>query len=781
MTMLQNANAISAGGYDINNSLRFRSSASAYLNRTPASAGNRKTWTWSAWVKRGALNSGGSDMCLFNAGTTSPTYDGFRIKSNTISFFQGGAVSVNIESTQVFRDVSAWYHLVLAVDTTQATAANRVKIYVNGNQVTAFGTANYPALNAEAAINNTLVHNIAAQYANTSSSAFFDGYMTDINFIDGQALEPYFFGNNDANGVWKPIQYRGTYGTNGFYLNFSNTTSTTTLGNDSSGNGNNWTTNNISLTAGVTYDAMTDVPTNTSATTANYATLNPILQNGWWAAVNRGTIQDGNLTFATGAGVSAFSNFDLVGNSGKWYYEMTCSATDTANAIVIAAQSRSTFEVGYYQNGNRQINSATPTAYGASWTSGDVIGVAIDVPNNNITFYKNNTSQGVINNAFPTGQPVYVGAYYNTSSGSYAFNFGQRPFAYTPPTGFVAMNTFNLPTPTILQGNRFMDATTYTGNTGGQSIVNAGLFKPDLIWIKSRGLALDHVLTDSVRGTNKYLVSNNTTAEGTYSTGVTSFNSNGFTLGFDTGAFNGNTTYVGWQWQAGQGSTSSNTSGSITSTVSVNTTAGFSIVTYTGTGANATVGHGLGVAPKMVIVKNRSSSIGWQVRHASVAATQTLELQDTAAAYNSAVWNNTAPTSLVFSLGTGLSINNNGQTYVAYCWAAIPGFSAFGSYVGNGSTNGPFVYTGFRPRFILSKRFDSTGDWWIWDTSRNTFNVVNNFLYPNLSDAEASLNAIDILSNGFKFRNAIGALNASGFNYIYMAFAEVPTKFANAR
>ena len=170
MAILNNSNAISTSGdYAINNSLRFRLSATAYLNRTPASAGNRKTFTWSAWVKRGALNGGGTDMCLFNAGTTSPTYDGFRIKSDTISFFQAGAASVNIESTQVFRDPSAWYHLVLAVDTTQATAANRVKIYVNGSQITAFGTANYPSLNAHLQL-HLLLHLLTLQQVNQAMS-----------------------------------------------------------------------------------------------------------------------------------------------------------------------------------------------------------------------------------------------------------------------------------------------------------------------------------------------------------------------------------------------------------------------------------------------------------------------------------------------------------------------------------------------------------------------------------------------------------------------------------
>jgi hypothetical protein len=673
-------------------------------------------------------------------------------------------------------------------------------MYVNGVVMTSFSSTTYPSLNYNTGFNNTQIHYISNSSYGPFGS-YFDGYLAEYNFIDGQALTPSSFGETDAvTGSWKPKAYTGTYGTNGFYLKFSDIATTSGsnagLGKDFSGNANYWTTNNISVTAGTTYDAMIDSPTLTSATVANYAVLNPILQNSWWAAVNRGTIQDGNLTFATGAGVSAFSNFDLVGNSGKWYYEMTCSATDSNNAIVIAAQSRSTFEVGYYQNGNKQINSATPAAYGASWTSGDVIGVAIDVPNNNITFYKNNTSQGVINNAFPTGQPVYVGAYYNTSSGSYAFNFGQRPFTYTPPTGYVRMNTFNLTTPTILQGNKYMDASLWTGNGSYPRVItNAALFKPDLVWIKNRSNAYSHALWDSIRGTGgNLLASNSTDAENTYGTlyqNLSSFNSNGFTLGSVTSLDVQNATgqtQVGWQWQAGQGSTSSNTSGSITSTVSVNTTAGFSVVTWTGNGTiGATVGHGLGVAPSMIIVKQRSGTEGWATYHISLGATKYLNLnQDIAAATSITRWNNTTPSSTVITFYNDDVTNRSGGTYVAYCWAEIAGFSKFGSYTGNGSADGPFVYTGFRPKFVLVKGSTYASNWNTFDASRNTYNITTQILRSNLADAEFDGNAtaggcIDILSNGFKIRKSDGDVNSSGQTLIYMAFAENPFKNANAR
>ena len=332
-----------------------------------------------------------------------------------------------------------------------------------------------------------------------------------------------------------------------------------------------------------------------------------------------------------------------------------------------------------------------------------------------------------------------------------------------------------------------MDATLYTGTSASLSVTNTAGFKPDFVWTKARSFGYDHGLFDSVRGVTKLLSSNSTAAESTSANSLTAFNSNGFTVDANGATGASGTTYVGWQWQAGQGSTSSNTSGTITSTVSVNATAGFSIVTYTGTGANATVGHGLGVAPKMLIVKSRSAAVNWVVYNASLGNTGSLYLNLTNSFTTVATWNNTSPTPSVFSVnGTGYYVNDSAATYVAYCWAEIAGFSKFGSYTGNGSTDGTFVYLGFRPKFIMYKRTDSTGSWGIFDTSRNTYNLSTNVLYANLSSAEytstgAGFDNIDILSNGFKPRQSNSGVNASGGTYIYMAFAENPFKSSLAR
>jgi hypothetical protein len=532
---------------------------------------------------------------------------------------------------------------------------------------------------------------------------------------------------------------------------------------------------------------------------ANYAVLNPLSNLGTAQTLSEGNLKLTNTSSTWG------SKFSTIGvSSGKWYAEFTVLSA-SLNIVGVIADADTTItgtdkylgntanSYGYFHSNGNKYNNGTGSAYGASYTTNDVIGVALDMDAGTLTFYKNNTSQGT---AYSSLSGVfYIGCSVSSaSSSSFAANFGQRPFSYTPPSGFKALNTFNLPDSTIKKGNTVMDATLYTGTGSTQTITNAASFKPDFVWVKTRSSgSYGHALFDSVRGTPRRLASNLTEAENT--TGsfgqVSSFNSNGFTVATgssDFGETGANTlTYVGWQWQAGQGSTSSNTSGTITSTVSVNATAGFSIVTYTGTGANATVGHGLGVAPRMIIVKGRSIAESWRVGHNSVNNGSSpwnyymaLNLTNAAAAA-STVWNNTAPTSSVFSIGTDSAMNSNTNTYVAYCWAEIAGFSKFGSYTGNGSADGPFSYTGFRPKFVLIKRTDTINDWAIIDTSRSSYNVSSAVLFPDLSDAEqASGNlTIDVLSNGFKLRAT--STNTSGGTFIYMAFAENPFKNANAR
>ena len=776
---------------NLNNSLRFRASNSAYLNRTPTVAGNRKTWTWSAWVKRGTLGTTQRLFCAGASDSISPyeTLVGFNTLDQLLITINGnGATGGSATTSGVFRDPSAWYHIVAYVDMAASGQGNKARIYVNGNQQTVTYITLTTTDNTE--VNNNVIHRIAAN--SYALSSYFDGYLTDINLIDGQALEPYYFGNNDAYGNWKPILYKGMYGTNGFYLKFADASAATAaaIGKDSSGNGNNWTPSGISVTAGVTYDAMLDVPTNTSATVANYCVLNPL---------NKGT---GTLTVTDGNLQSAITTFTVFGSmavsSGKWYWEVTIgtngayltpgiAALTIQNNVYLYNQSPAVSYYGF--DGTKYVNG-TNSSYGSTFTANDIIGIAFDADSNQITFYKNNTSQGTIT-GLTSGQTwtPAISTGDNSASRSSSINFGQRPFTYTAPSGFVALNTYNLPTPTILQGNKYMDATPFTATSGAQSIVNQGQFKPDWVWVKSRSNTQDNWVMDSVRGGQNLLRINTTAAEQTYSTPnfITSFNSNGFST--DTASLvTSGYTYVAWQWQAGQGTTTAGTgTGGITSvTQSVNTTAGFSIVTYTGSGTNGTVTHGLGVAPAMMIVKNRSSgSDNWTIYQKATSSTPQNDYMfftTAAKASASTVWQNTAPTSSVFSIGTSGTVNTNANNFVAYCWAEITGFSKFGSYTGNGSADGPFVFTGFRPKFILIKQSSSAGtSWIILDSSRSSYNVADLLLLPDSSGAEVTATSLDFLSNGFKLRSTDGSRNTLSATYIYMAFAENPFKNSNAR
>jgi hypothetical protein len=314
----------------------------------------------------------------------------------------------------------------------------------------------------------------------------------------------------------------------------------------------------------------------------------------------------------------------------------------------------------------------------------------------------------------------------------------------------------------------------YTGTGATQSITGVN-FQPDWTWIKNRTQTDDHKIFDAVRGVTKVIKSNTTGVEGTDANTLTTFGTDGFTVGSDGGVNGSSEPHVSWNWLASN-TTASNTSGSITSTVSASTTSGFSIVSYQGTGVAGTIGHGLGVVPKMIIIKRRTAfAEDWLVYHASLGATKNLKLNTTAAeATSSSPFNNTAPTSTVFSVESDGTTNSSSSTYIAYCFAEKKGFSKFGSYTGNSSTDGTFVYTGFRPAWVLIKVTNTASNWFIQDNKRLGFNASNSTLNADLTDVESSTNRLDILSNGFKLRNTSGAVNSSANTYIYMAFAENP-------
>jgi hypothetical protein len=407
-----------------------------------------------------------------------------------------------------------------------------------------------------------------------------------------------------------------------------------------------------------------------------------------------------------------------------------------------------------------------------------VIGVALDLDAGTLVFYKNNTSQGTAYSSLSGTFYPAVGDYTAGSSVATA-NFGQRPFAYTAPSGFKALCTANLTTPLVVKPSTVFDVQLYTGNGSSQTISGLG-FSPDLVWAKSRNDTYNHGLVDVVRGVSRWLGSNVTSAED-YSSGnyLTAFNSDGFDVG-GGGVFNASSiTYAAWCWDAGTTTDPANEEGSISSQVRANVTAGFSIVTHTSTGAAGTVGHGLGVQPLVVLTKVRSTTSNWEWRTTVIDGSHDyLLLNSTAAKGDSAA---AAPTSTVFT-----DVWNNGDTVVTYCFAPVVGYSSFGSYTGNGSSDGPFVYTGFRPRWIMIKASSAGGaayQWSIWDTSRGGYNPITANLWADTSEQEytSSNYALDATANGFKLRTDSAARNQSGVTYIYAAFAESPFNYARAR
>jgi len=400
-----------------------------------------------------------------------------------------------------------------------------------------------------------------------------------------------------------------------------------------------------------------------------------------------------------------------------------------------------------------------------------------------IAFYKNGSSQGT---AFSDLSGKEYRPFVYATAGAYAMNFGQRPFAYTAPSGFKALNTANLPAPVVTKPSEYFDVVTYAGSSSPITI--SGLeFSPDLVWSKNRSTGNRHGFIDSVRGVNLTLASDLTDGEVSRTDMLTSFTSDGYTIGVDAGQYGWNwngQSFVNWTWDAGS-STVSNTDGSITSQVRANPSAGFSIVTVGSIPVNdVTIGHGLGVAAQFIVGKNRDAAGDWMTYHKNLDPNKCLYLNNTDAEtldYSYSQGSGAVPTSTTFPIRQNNWGASGGQNLVFYCFAPVDGYSAFGSYTGNGSADGPFVYTGFRPRWILYKRTDSTADWELKDTARDAYNLTDETLIPNTAGAAYTGYGLDILSNGFKPRTSGNAINNSGGTYIYAAFAEHPFQYARAR
>jgi hypothetical protein len=760
--------------FNLDRSLRFRSSASAFLSRTPASAGNRQKWTWSAWVKRSGL---GSEQILFHA------YNGSNPVRTVIAIASTDQISFNIAdggydictTTQVFRDPAAWFHLCVSLDSTQATPADRLTIEVNG---VAVAYSSSVSLNRNGDINTTNLHHISSY----GSASFLNGYLADVYFVDGQKLTASNFGTYDGNFYWTPKAYTGTYGTNGFHLEFEDFSASTAaaIGKDTSGQGNNWTPNNINLTTPEVdneyWDSYTDVPTNGSADACNYCTLDPLQPSSTG-------LRNGNLTAVWTAANTAFkqrATYTL--STGKWYFEGNLEAFTIGNAgntnyaigfITTASGVDTHVSFGWTTNGtsmklgyrydvagtliqNVTYNTVTPVAT-------DIFGIEYDVDNGTANFYKNGTLMGSASGLALGSVNPHIWRTGTSNSATMHVNFGQRAFKYTPSTGYKKINAFNV------------------------AEVTGDLESPDFVWIKSRSASTAHTLFNSVTGVNRYVSSNGTGIEITDVNSLIQFNKNGFLIGNSAAVNTSAATYVASAWKTAA-PTVTNNSGSVATQVRANPTSGISLVTFTTPASgNFTLGHGLGVAPAVVILKNRVGADSMYVYHKNLATPTTnyLALNTTALALTSAsIWGSTNPTSSVVTLGTGggIAANANG---LLYCFAEIAGFSKFGSYISNNAADGPFVYTGFRPRWLMVKRAiaaSGTGGWFMYDAERNTYNVMDKYIFAEGTAGEATLAVFDFTSNGFKIRsNNVHVNTTAGDTYIYMAFAEHPFKYALAR
>ena len=746
--------------------------ASTYLNRNASATAT--TFTYSVWLKRSSL---ASDFQYFfsyqSSGGGSNGYGlAFNGTTNKMYYYGTGGTAT---TDAVFRDPSAWYHVVLSVSSGTGT------LYVNNETVKS-------SISVDQVTSGEGMTIGAYKYGSTIDYQF-DGYMAHAHFTDGYAYTPTTFGSTSTNGQWVPnLAPSVTYGTNGFFLKFTNASD---LGEDFSGNNNDFTKTGSG-------DKVLDNPENV------FATIFPF-------SADSGNISEGNLKYrsTTDSGTSTISV-----PSGKWYVEMYVNSNNNSYLGVIDVSANginpnrggnwsSTGAIAYKANGEQYSlpvgGSASTASYGSSYTTGDIIGIALDITSNTITFYKNNVSQGTTTNgpSFIQSNGSYSFFIYGTDS-TITFNAGQDSsfagvvtaqnnadgngegdFYYTPPSGFFALCTNNLSsslTQPIGKGDSYFSPILYTGTGTTQSITGVG-FQPDLVWLKARTQTYYHNWYDIIRGGTKAIFSNTDVPEATDTGNLQTLDSDGFTADGFAGTNGSGVNYVAWNWLASN-TTASNTNGSTTSTVSVNQTSGFSVVTFTSPGAGTyTIGHGLSTAPDLVIYKARGASSPWWTFFTLLdGSVDYVALNSTGAKADDSA-GLPAPTSTVFSLVNNYAPTNT--TSVAYCFHSVEGYSKIGKYTGNGIDNGgPFAYLGFKPSFLLVKNITNSGEWGIFDSARNTFNVVNARLAAESTGVEYSGDAnrdFDFLSNGFKVRNgSADVFNTSGDVFIYMAFAENP-------
>lgn len=767
--------------FNVTQSCRFFSAESTELQRNPSDdlSGGTEYYkqTVSCWLKRSALSTSPASMFFGNYGDSSNWgYIGFGPNDELTVYEYLNPTDYGKTYKAKFRDPTAWMHVCVILDMTQATASDRIKAYINGELLTEVLT-DYgdPPLNHTSRLSygdGSTYRQLAGAGRIDTGMRYFDGYLAEYNVVGDQDVTIDDFGQF-KQGIWVPKRYTGNYGTNGFYLNFSNSSD---FGEDFSGNNNDFVSTNL-----VAADQMLDTPTN------NCCTLNPA---EWRQSANI-TILDGALTtsqLSSNDWMSVFGAWTL--ESGKWYFEADILSVASTGSMIgataavskqLAANQYPAYTgclgTAYQANGNIWLNGST-TASVATYTAGDVIGVAIDMDNETISYYKNGVLQygGLGITSEDQGYVPAIGLY--TVSNSMTLNFGQQAFSYSPPSGYKALSADSLLEPAIVEGSQVMDIALWTGDGSASRNITELNFEPDMVWAKDRDASISHRIMDAVRGDNLNLYSDVNTAEQNVTTETTNGGlgttlSNGFTLVSGTATCDALNTsghdVAGWAFRAGQ-------------------KFGFDIVPYTGDGvAGHNISHSLGAVPELIIVKDLDAVQSWYVYHHH-ALTKTdpetdhgiLDVTD-AWADLTGIWNDTAPTASVFTVGNSIVVNSSGQDYIAYLFRSIPGFSKIFSYEGNSVVDGPYVHFGFRARYIMIKRADAANSWCIFDTARDIDNPLTLLAYGEAATAEYTTLFSDITANGMKIRNNAGFCNGASSRYIGIAFAENPFKYANAR
>ena len=824
-------------GYEIDQSLLFTRVDSTKLTWNPGGgATSYRKWTFSAWVKRASL---GTTQVIFGSYSGSGNSD----QDYNILYFGSadqlhfGAYTYDFLATnRKFRDVGGWYHIMLVVDTFQDAADDRKKIYVNGVQETSFAVNNTISEDYNLGVLRGNPHYLGW----TNSTHYYDGYMAEVYLIDSLPLTPSSFGETDSDtGQWIPKEYTGTFPGESVYSKFASGAVLT----DSSGNSNTWTATNLG-DADVMLDTPTNnyptinalEPYNSTMTTllegnlhviattydshyyGNHTATFLVPESGKWyietrMAVHTGTGNTSWIGVIDQRTATIPKRYGHGATAGEYFSD---SAFTGMTADLIATVDT----IRLFRGGSAQatVSSATETSY--------IIALALDVDNNKVyggydsgsgitwlgsgnpaagsngqahTFTNDTVIQLEVgpksdgsSNSMQTLNFGQNGTFsgYETAGGNTDGN-GEGNFFYAPPSGFLALCSKNLPTPAVEKPTEHFNTVLYQGSGAVDKDVTVG-FDPDMTWIKARSQAYDHVLTTATVGVGYIVKPNDNSVQADWTDYVGPYITDGIRLNdVQTGTTvnHASQTFVMWNWKAGGGGNSpgSNTDGSInTNGTSVNTTAGISITSYSGTGSTGTIGHGLGKTPSVIIVKNRSVNDNWRVQTIGDATDYMAWNWTGASTDDASSWNDTAATSTVFTVGSDTNTNRSGSSFLAICFADVSGFSKSGWFRGNASANGTFVNLGFSPAYIMLKMrsvaVSGGGDWIIRDVKRDVGNPSNSAIYTNLDIAESTTSLlVDIVSNGFKIRSNHDDHNKADETVWWMAFAEFPFKYANAR